>query len=170
MELLNIYYEPTKIGKVVIGEYNNSVVYIGFPGKEMMKKLTLFSRKNGFVIKLNKTKIVEEAFREINQYFNGERREFTIPINLIGTDLQIKIWRAVASIPFGEVSTYSEIANKIGGKGYARVVGNAMSANPVPIIIPCHRIIGKNGGLRGFGGGLRLKRYLLELESENIIR
>jgi len=105
MELLNIYYEPTKIGKVVIGEYNNSVVY-----------------------------------------------------------------RAVASIPYGEVSTYSEIANKIGGKGYARVVGNAMSANPVPIIIPCHRIIGKNGGLRGFGGGLRLKRYLLELESENIIR
>ena len=168
--MLNVYYESTKIGKLLVAEQKNKIVYIGFPGKEMMKKLTVFSRKNNFVINLNKTKTIDKAFNEIKEYFNGGRKEFSIPIKLLGTDLQIKVWKVVAAIPFGEISTYGDIARKIGGKEYARVVGNAMAANPIPIVIPCHRIIGKKGNLGGFGGGLPLKRYLLDLERENIIR
>ncbi len=167
MDMLHVYYSPTKIGKMLMGESNKKIVYIGFPGKEMIKKLSRFSQKNDFVIKLENSETIKRAFIEIKQYLEGKRKKFSFPVKLIGTEMQVKIWKATYNIPFGKVSSYSEIAKKIGGGKYARVVGNAMAENPIPIVVPCHRVIGKDGGLKGFGGGLELKRYLLELEREN---
>ena len=110
------------------------------------------------------SEILELAAEEIRRYFSGELRDFTVPVSLTGTPFQLKVWEAMLSIPFGEVATYGEIANAIGRPSATRAVGMACHANPVPIIVPCHRVVGKGGALTGFAPGLDFKRYLLDLE------
>jgi len=101
---------------------------------------------------------------QLFEYFQGKRREFTTDLNLRGTVFQVKVWRELQKIPFGRTESYSNIAKKIGNSRACRAVGMANNRNPVPIIIPCHRVIGKNGTLTGFGGGVDLKQKLLKLE------
>lgn len=110
----------------------------------------------------------EETLRQLHQYFNGERREFDLPIAAKGTPFQEQVWRELRKIPYGETSNYGAIAERIGNPKACRAVGMANSKNPIPIIIPCHRIIGKNGSLTGFGGGLDVKKQLLDLEQESL--
>lgn len=105
-----------------------------------------------------------EARAQLNAYFDGDRQEFDVPLDLRGTPFQCAVWEAVLQVPYGETTTYGEIARRIGKPGMARPVGSANGANPIPIIVPCHRIIGSNGNLTGYGGGLDLKRALLKLE------
>ncbi|MFO7900486.1 MAG: methylated-DNA--[protein]-cysteine S-methyltransferase [Planctomycetota bacterium] len=106
------------------------------------------------------------ACEQLREYFRGERTRFAVPLDLSdGTPFQRAVWRACARIPFGEVRSYSELAEMAGYARAARAVGNAMNANPVPIIVPCHRVIRANGSPGGFGSGLPLKRKLLRLES-----
>ena len=102
---------------------------------------------------------------ELLEYFAGTRTEFTVPLSPAGTDFQRTVWRALQRIPYGETRTYGEIAEAAGRPGAARAVGTANHRNPLPIIIPCHRVVGANGQLCGFGGGLDVKRQLLELEA-----
>ena len=106
----------------------------------------------------------EQALSEIRAYLQGDLREFTIPIDLRGTEFQCDVWEAIAKIPFGQTTSYGDLAHSIHRSKAARAVGQATGANPVPIIIPCHRVIGSTGGLTGFGGGLPLKERLLGLE------
>lgn len=106
----------------------------------------------------------ELAVAEIHAYLRGDLREFTIPVDLRGTEFQCDVWNAIAKIPYGQTISYGELANSIGRPKATRAVGQATGANPVPIIIPCHRVIGSSGGLTGFGGGLPLKERLLGLE------
>lgn len=110
----------------------------------------------------------EQALRpymeEIDEYFQGTRRVFEIPVDLYGTPFQKRVWRQLHSIPYGEVRTYKEIASAIGSPKAVRAVGGANNKNPLSIIIPCHRVIGSNGSLVGYGGGLHIKEYLLTLE------
>jgi len=106
----------------------------------------------------------ELILNEIHAYLRGELREFTIPIDLRGTEFQCNVWNAIAAIPYGETTTYGEIAESIGRPKATRAVGQATGANPVPLVIPCHRVLGTSGGLTGFGGGLPLKERLLGLE------
>ena len=106
----------------------------------------------------------EHAMAELHAYLQGELRAFSIPIDLRGTAFQCEVWNAIAQIPFGQTTTYGELANSIHRPKATRAVGQATGANPVPIIIPCHRVIGSTGGLTGFGGGLPLKERLLGLE------
>jgi O-6-methylguanine DNA methyltransferase len=101
---------------------------------------------------------------QLNEYFQGKRKSFSIPIVLNGTEFQQKVWKQLQSIPFGETISYQELAERVGDSKKARAVGNANGKNPIPIIVPCHRVIAKDGSLGGFGGGLTIKRYLLELE------
>ena len=100
---------------------------------------------------------------ELGEYFAGERREFSVPLDLRGTDFQKRCWRALLGIPYGETCNYRDIAQRVGTSGY-RAVGMANHTNPIPIVIPCHRVIAANGTLCGYGGGLDMKRFLLNLE------
>ena len=102
--------------------------------------------------------------RELEQYFAGRRREFSVPLDLRGTDFQLRCWRELLKIPFGQTRTYADIARAIGSPRAFRAVGLANHDNPVAIIVPCHRVIASGGGLCGYGGGLDIKQKLLELE------
>ncbi|GMO24903.1 MAG: methylated-DNA--[protein]-cysteine S-methyltransferase [Termitinemataceae bacterium] len=108
--------------------------------------------------------ITRAAFAQINEYLAGKRRCFELPFELSGTDFELNIWRALPEIPYGATLSYGEIAAKAGSKNAARAAGAALHKNPLAIILPCHRVIGANGALTGFAGGIDIKRRLLELE------
>ena len=107
-----------------------------------------------------------QAVAQLHEYFNGRRRTFDLELDLQGTDFQLRVWTALAEIPFGKTRTYGQIAEHLDQPQAMRAVGGANHANPVPIIVPCHRVIGADGGLTGFGGGLPLKKALLDWEQE----
>lgn len=102
--------------------------------------------------------------RQLQEYFAGERRQFDLPLDLRGTDFQKRCWQALLKIPYGETRSYADIAQAIGNRAAVRAVGLANGQNPIAIIVPCHRVIGSDGSLTGYGGGLATKRKLLELE------
>lgn len=110
--------------------------------------------------------ILENARAQLEQYFAGQRREFDLPLEPRGTDFQRRVWQRLMSIPYGETTTYGALARELGDPGASRAVGLANGSNPIPIVIPCHRVIGADGSLTGFGGGLTVKQALLELESK----
>jgi methylated-DNA-[protein]-cysteine S-methyltransferase len=106
-----------------------------------------------------------EAKRQLAAYFAGELRNFELPLKFNGTAFQTKVWTALRAIPYGETRTYGWIAQDIGAPAASRAVGAANGANPLPIIVPCHRVVGANGALTGFGGGIETKKYLLDHET-----
>ena len=108
--------------------------------------------------------LLAQAERELAEYFAGRRREFSIPLDMHGSEFERKVWHGLLGIPFGETWYYAQLAEAIGCPNGARAVGLANSRNPLAIVVPCHRVIGKNGKLVGFAAGLRTKEYLLELE------
>lgn len=109
------------------------------------------------------------AARQLMEYFAGSRRCFDLPLAPRGTPFQLAVWRALLSIPYGETVSYGELAQRLGTPGAARAVGVANGANPLPVIVPCHRVIGADGSLTGFGGGLPIKRALLALERADCV-
>ncbi len=119
------------------------------PGKDWIRDATPFT----------------EALRQLRDYLAGRRVDFDLPLAPEGTPFQQEVWRAVAAIPYGETRSYGEIARQIGRADAVRAVGAANGQNPLPIVIPCHRVIGSDGRLTGYGGGLPLKKRLLALES-----
>lgn len=111
--------------------------------------------------------IIKEAKIQIEEYFRGNRKEFSLPLSPIGSKFQLKVWDALKEIPYGTTCSYQDIAIKIGNKNACRAVGMANHLNPIGIMIPCHRVIGKNKKLVGYAGGLDIKEKLLNLEKEN---
>jgi O-6-methylguanine DNA methyltransferase len=114
--------------------------------------------------KPDRSGLVALALDQIAEYLGGQRREFDLPLDVRGTDFQRRMWAAVAAIPYGEMRTYADIARVIGKPQAVRAVGAANGANPLPLVVPCHRVIGSDGSLTGYGGGLDVKRKLLDLE------
>ena len=112
--------------------------------------------------------VLVEAVRQLSEYFAGTRRQFDLPLDFRGTDFQKSVWAALLTIPTGETRSYAEIAAQIGRPSACRAVGAANGKNPISIIAPCHRVIGSDGSLTGFAGGLEGKKYLLELEQSAI--
>ena len=110
---------------------------------------------------------LEDARSQLLAYFNGSRNSFSLKLAPRGTPFQLAVYRELRKVPYGSTMSYSEVARKIGRSGACRAVGAANARNPLPIVIPCHRVIGADGKLVGFGGGLETKRFLLELESKN---
>ena len=106
----------------------------------------------------------EQAVAQLTEYFAGERTEFSIPTAAHGDEFQHRVWSLVKQIPFGETRTYGELAHELGDPSLARAVGGANAANPLCIVVPCHRVVGSGGALTGYAGGLARKRYLLDLE------
>ena len=115
-----------------------------------------------------KTPLLAQAARELEEYFDGKRQHFDIRLNLQGTSFQIAVWEALLCIPYGETRSYKQVAEMIGNPKACRAVGMANNRNPIMIIVPCHRVIGANGSLTGYGGGLDVKECLLKLEGIRI--
>ena len=112
------------------------------------------------------TPLIKEAYKQLDEYFNNKRKSFDIPLNPKGTDFQKKVWNALQNISYGKTKCYEDIAKEINNEKACRAIGNANNKNPLPIFIPCHRVIGKNGKLVGYAGGLDVKTKLLEIEKQ----
>ena len=110
------------------------------------------------------TALIKEAYQQLSEYLKGERKEFDLPLNPKGTDFQKRVWRALCDIPYGETRSYKQIAKAVGNSKAVRAVGMANNRNPITIVVPCHRVIGADGKLVGYGGGLEMKEFLLRLE------
>jgi methylated-DNA-[protein]-cysteine S-methyltransferase len=155
----NFSYFSSTVGTVFIISTNKGIsrVIFGRDGfKEFMNNL------NG--VKLTEGGMAEKSAREIKLYLDGNLKEFRSELDLSsGTPFQLSVWRELLKIPYGDVKTYGEIAEKIGDPNAARAVGNAVGANPIPIIVPCHRVIGRNG-LGGYSCGIQIKKKLLKIE------
>ncbi len=166
--ILNISYRKLSLGKFIVGEYKGYILYIGLPGKNNILKLVQFAKKWGFVIFIKNDigTYNSKLLNEIEEYFSNNRKKFTIKYRILGTLFQKKVWEETLKIKYGKTLSYGEIANKTGVYKGARSVGNALSVNHLPILIPCHRVIGKNGKLIGFGGGIDMKKLLLNIEKE----
>lgn len=119
--------------------------------------------------KIKETSVIKKAYQQINEYLNGQRQEFDIPIYIAnGTKFQRLVWQALQTISYGEIKTYKDIAAMVNRPKAYRAVGRAINQNPIPIIIPCHRVIGTNGKLVGYAGGLKIKEHLLNIEKNNL--
>jgi methylated-DNA-[protein]-cysteine S-methyltransferase len=116
---------------------------------------------------IKENQVLTQTIKQLDEYFKGTLKDFGLSLHLEGTDFQIKVWQELAKIPYGETITYRELANKIGSPKAVRAVGNANNKNPIPIIVPCHRVIGSNGKLVGYAGGIKRKDQLLGFESVN---
>lgn len=125
-----------------------------------------FGEKNGSERNQN-SEVLKEAQKQLTEYFQGKRSRFDLPLQLEGTSFRKQVWQALQQIPYGQTISYGQLAKKIGNPRAVRAVGGANHHNPISIIIPCHRVIGADGGLTGYGGGLEIKRFLLELEKTN---
>lgn len=126
--------------------------------------VTLLLRTNEPARSEGRTALTDRVFQQISEYLNGQRRDFDFPYILRGTEFQQKVWQALQSIPYGETRTYGEIAAAVGNPKAARAVGMANHHNPILIAVPCHRVVGANGQLTGYGSGLDMKEALLQLE------
>ena len=127
----------------------------------------MFLRQNPQEYILEETELILECKKQLEEYFAGKRKTFDLPLVPKGTEFQQKVWKALQEIPYGETRTYGEIAAAIGNPKAARAVGMANNKNPIGIIIPCHRVVGANGKLVGYAGGMEKKEFLLELERNN---
>lgn len=115
------------------------------------------------------SKLLEQAKEELTQYFEGKRQDFSLPLSLaVGTEFERKVWRELQKIPYGTTISYLELAKRVGSPKAFRAVGGANGANPLSIVIPCHRVIAANGGLGGYGGGLTAKQILLDRERQRL--
>lgn len=141
------------IGVLYLIEEDNFLIELNF----CLDQENILEGNNEFLLKCKK---------ELDEYFNGERKTFSIPFKLIGTEFQIKVWNALLTIPYGETHSYKDIAIQIDNPKGCRAVGMANNKNPLPIIIPCHRVIGSNKKLVGYAGGLDKKIFLLNLEKD----
>ncbi|MCH1520925.1 MAG: methylated-DNA--[protein]-cysteine S-methyltransferase [SAR324 cluster bacterium] len=165
MKFINIQYCKTKIGELILGSFEGKLCLLDFRYRKMRK--TIDERiKKGLNAKFveNNTEIIEKTLAELDEYFHDNRKEFDVPLKMVGTDFQKRVWEALLRVPFGTTSTYLQLAKNIKNEKAVRAVAAANGANSMSIIIPCHRIIGSNGKLVGYAGGLPIKKQLLKLE------
>ena len=165
MKFINIQYCKTKIGELILGSFEGKLCLLDFRYRKMRK--TVDDRiKKGLDAKFaeNNTEIIEKTLAELDEYFHGNRKVFDVPLKMVGTDFQKRVWEALLRVPFGTTSTYLQLAKNIKNEKAVRAVAAANGANSMSIIIPCHRIIGSNGKLVGYAGGLPIKKQLLKLE------
>ena len=150
-------YHDTPIGMLLLAGDGESLQLLGFPGGNMARR----HQSDWVEDKL----VFTDARKQLDQYFAGQRKHFDLKLAPVGTEFQTMVWQALRQIPYGETWSYGQLAGHIGRPEASRAVGAANGNNPVPVIVPCHRVIGSNGRLTGFGGGLETKAFLLDLES-----
>jgi methylated-DNA-[protein]-cysteine S-methyltransferase len=143
-------------------------INLGIAEKDNTIVKVFFGRKTPGDFNKAETPLIKKTAAQIDEYLSGKRKQFTIPIALHGTEFQTAVWRTLQKIPYGETRSYKEVSAAIGRPKAVRAVGMANNRNPIVIIVPCHRVIGHDGSLTGYGGGLPLKRRLLELEKRKL--
>jgi len=165
MNRINIRHHQTEVGELLLGSFGGRLCLLGFGDRDSSRAFHDRIRKklDAEFIEQN-DEILEKTRKQVDEYLNGNRKEFDLPLLMVGTDFQRRVWSALMRVPYGATSTYGQIAEDIGSPRAVRAVGNANRANPVSIIVPCHRVIGSDGELVGYGGGLSLKEWLLRLE------
>jgi O-6-methylguanine DNA methyltransferase len=171
METLHCTTMDSAIGPLFLAASAHGLVALEFdtrlPGQQSIRPNPRDLRKEreqkGFKFK-DSPRMMQVYLAELEEYFAGQRREFSFPLDLRGTDFQKACWRALLAIPYGETRTYADIARAVSNPNAFRAVGMANNRNPIAIVVPCHRVIASDGTLCGYGGGLEVKRKLLELE------
>ncbi|MCL2378998.1 MAG: methylated-DNA--[protein]-cysteine S-methyltransferase [Defluviitaleaceae bacterium] len=158
--MISIRYD-SPIGPLLVVEEDGHIVEISFMEADTRQK---FHRAYEPQEQINNAPAAKSCIKELEAYFAGKLQKFTVPIRLNGTDFRKRVWTALMAIPYGQTISYKELAQNIGQPGAARAVGGANNNNPISIIVPCHRVIGADGALVGYGGGLKNKTFLLELE------
>ena len=157
---MNYTTMESPVGPLLLAANDGGLCFISFAGKKgavrPQRKWT------------ESAKPFAEVIRQLRAYFRGELQEFDVPLNLAGTPFQLCVWESLRMIPYGETRSYGEVARHIGKPDAVRAVGTANGANPIPIIVPCHRVIGSDGSLTGYGGGISIKQKLLALESRQL--
>lgn len=151
----NIFFYETEIGIIGIRENNKSITDIYFSKVDTNDNI-------------EETDLIKECFKQLKEYFEGNRVKFDLPLDARGTEFQKKVWNELLRIPYGETKSYKDIAVAIGNEKACRAIGMANNKNPIPIIIPCHRVIGSNGKLVGYAGGLNVKEKLLNIEKIDV--
>jgi methylated-DNA-[protein]-cysteine S-methyltransferase len=161
---------PSPVGLLHIASIKGAIVYIGFGDTQPREEMeTYLQRYTGSYELVEDDGANEAVHSQLLKYFSGSLRKFSVRSHLFGTDFQLQVWTAIRSIPYGSTVTYKYIANAIGNPDGMRAVGQATGRNPIPIIIPCHRVIGESGALTGFGGGIENKKKLLRLEGSLLV-
>ena len=155
----NTFYYNTKIGEIAIEENGVAITRLYFVNKDLEKEVEI----------KEETALMKKAIKEIKEYLEGKRNSFDLPLEPEGTEFQKMVWNVLREIPYGETRSYGEIAKLIGNEQASRAVGMANNKNPIMIIIPCHRVIGVNGKLVGYAGGLDVKEKLLNMEKNHEI-
>jgi methylated-DNA-[protein]-cysteine S-methyltransferase len=153
---MNLYFQNMAIGRIGIAEENGSITNLYFETDAVPQNVEIYE-----------TEVIKEAFRQLEAYLAGDLKTFSVPLAPRGTDFMRNVWKILCVIPYGKTASYKEIAIAAGNPKAVRAVGMANNKNPVPVIIPCHRIIGSDGKLVGYRGGLDVKRKLLELEKNH---
>ena len=154
-------YATSPIGQLLLAGSADALQVIGFPHGDKARRADIGWERYGEPFK--------KTARQLNEYFSGDRQEFELDLAPDGTTFQVEVLEALRGIPYGETCTYRDIAVAVGRPKAVRAVGNANGRNPLPIVIPCHRVIGSDGSLTGFGGGIEAKRYLLDLEQQHCV-
>lgn len=152
-----IYFYETSIGKIGISEKEGNVTNLYFESDKLPQNTQVYESRT-----------LKAAAKQLEMYLSGSLREFSIPLEPAGTDFMKQVWISLSEIQYGKTVSYKDIAVKIGRPNAARAVGLANNRNPIPIFIPCHRVIGINKSLTGYRGGIELKRKLLEMENKRI--
>ena len=166
MDKIKIQYFKSPVGEILLGSYQDKLCIADWRYRKMRDNIDTRIQKalNTTYIE-EPSEVVSQTIKQMNEYFDFKRKVFDIPLLLVGTDFQKKVWQGLIDTPFGTTCSYLELAKRIGNEKAVRAVATANGANAISIIVPCHRIIGSNGDLVGYAGGLGTKKKLLELES-----
>lgn len=166
MNTISIQYCKTRVGELIIGSIDEHLCLLDFRYRKMRSSVDRRLKKHfnaEFIEEDNAT--LQETRSQIEEYLAGERKTFTLPLLLAGSDFQKSVWQALMNVTYGQTASYLELAQTINNEKAVRAVANANGANAIALIIPCHRIIGNDGSLVGYGGGLDVKKRLLKLEN-----
>lgn len=161
---------PSPLGPLLAAATEDGLCMLEYADREKLPKQAAdLMRFYGRPVVPGKNEHIDRVIRELEEYFAGERQDFEVPLDLRGTEFQEKVWKELVNIPFGDTISYEELARRIGKPTAQRAVGLANGRNRLPIVVPCHRVIQKNGQLRGYGGGLWRKQFLLDLETKALV-
>ena len=162
------YFSPC--GRLMLGSYDGQLCLCDWKVESHRRIVdSRLQRILKCTFRQEPTEIINMACRQLDEYFRHERQSFDLPLFFVGTEFQKKVWQTLLTIPYGTTVSYAELARRIGMSRAVRAVANANGANAISIFVPCHRVIGSDGSLTGYGGGLPAKKYLLELEKHQII-
>ncbi|WP_255410558.1 MULTISPECIES: methylated-DNA--[protein]-cysteine S-methyltransferase [unclassified Apibacter] len=170
-QLINLTRLATPLGTMIACASEKGICLLEFSDRKMLEReLQLISKRFNTSIVPSENSLFKQLKQQLDSYFEGTLKEFTVPLDWVGSDFQKEVWKVLLQIPYGKTSTYAIQAKRIGKPSSVRAVANANGMNMISILVPCHRVIGSDGSLTGYGGGLWRKKKLLELEAKGSLQ